>query len=126
MPIKPENRDRYPDDWPQIVAAVRKRAGDRCECRGECGTRGAKKAACAVPDLQGRCRAVHGQPNPRTGSLVVLTTAHLDDQPETRDLNLLRSMCQACHLAYDTLLHRANRRDSRDAASGQLSLGETA
>lgn len=37
MPIKPENRRRYPKDWKAIVAAVRVRSGGRCECEGECG-----------------------------------------------------------------------------------------
>lgn len=31
MPIKPENRDRYPADWPQIRERILRRAGGRCE-----------------------------------------------------------------------------------------------
>jgi hypothetical protein len=31
MPIRPENRRRYPKDWKAIVAQVRERSGDRCE-----------------------------------------------------------------------------------------------
>lgn len=31
MPIKPENRARYPADWPAIRAAILERAGRRCE-----------------------------------------------------------------------------------------------
>lgn len=31
MPIKPENRARYPRDWPNISAGIRERAGHRCE-----------------------------------------------------------------------------------------------
>lgn len=31
MPIKPENRARYPADWPAIRAAILERAGQRCE-----------------------------------------------------------------------------------------------
>ncbi|WP_230949696.1 hypothetical protein [Burkholderia pseudomultivorans] len=31
MPIKPENRTRYPANWKQIVEAVRERSGNRCE-----------------------------------------------------------------------------------------------
>ena len=38
MPIRPENRRRYPKDWKAISARVRfERAGGRCECSGECG-----------------------------------------------------------------------------------------
>lgn len=31
MPIKPENRARYPADWPAISASIRARASNRCE-----------------------------------------------------------------------------------------------
>jgi hypothetical protein len=31
MPIKPENKARYPKDWPAIRAAILERAGHRCE-----------------------------------------------------------------------------------------------
>lgn len=34
MPIKPENRHRYPRDWKQIHAAILTRAGHSCE---QCG-----------------------------------------------------------------------------------------
>ncbi|RUQ28768.1 MAG: hypothetical protein EKK68_14035 [Candidatus Competibacteraceae bacterium] len=30
MPIKPENRHRYPKDWKAIRAAILERAGHRC------------------------------------------------------------------------------------------------
>lgn len=31
MPIRPENRARYPKDWPAISASIRERAAHRCE-----------------------------------------------------------------------------------------------
>nr|WP_115626123.1 hypothetical protein [Afipia felis] len=34
MPIRAENKARYPADWPQISASIRERAGNKCE---ECG-----------------------------------------------------------------------------------------
>jgi hypothetical protein len=37
MPIRPSERARYPVDWPAISLAIRERAGQGCECRGECG-----------------------------------------------------------------------------------------
>lgn len=37
MPIRPENRARYPKDWKQVRARIMERAENRCECRGECG-----------------------------------------------------------------------------------------
>ncbi len=36
MPIKPENRARYPKEWPAIRAAILERAQHRCEWPG-CG-----------------------------------------------------------------------------------------
>lgn len=96
MPIRAENRDRYPTDWPLISRFIRfDRAGGRCECRGECGH-----------DHGGRCDAFHRQPHPLTTSKVVLTVAHLDHTPENCDDDNLRAMCQRCHLAYDMPMKR--------------------
>lgn len=115
MPIRPENRDRYPADWRAISLAIKERAGWRCECVGECG-RGTHT---------GRCPNQQGQPAYGTGSKVVLTTAHLNHTPEDcRDDNL-RAMCQGCHLHYDRDHHRetaARTRAAALAAAGQLAL----
>jgi hypothetical protein len=89
MPIRPENRARYPKDWKQIVARVRERSGDKCE------------GSPAFPD----CRADNGQPHPITGSKVVLTTGHLNHVPEDCDLSNLKHWCQRCHLVYDANHH---------------------
>lgn len=121
MPIRPENRDRYPADWADISRRIRfGRAGGQCECTGQCGTRGAARACltedeaeAAYAGRQGsvpwpRCQAVQGYPS-RSGWKVILTTAHLDDTPENcADDNLL-AMCQGCHLSYDIRIHVANR-----------------
>lgn len=93
MPIRPENRARYPADWPAISARIRARAGDRCE------------GSPAFPE----CRAENGKPHPVTGSRVVLTVAHLNHTPEDcRDANL-RAWCQKCHNTYDAPHRRASR-----------------
>lgn len=34
MPIKPENRHRYPKNWPEIRERIRARSGNRCEWCG--------------------------------------------------------------------------------------------
>ncbi|VXC80226.1 MT-A70 family methyltransferase [Sphingomonas sp. 8AM] len=102
MPISPENRTRYPRGWPAISLRIRKeRAGDRCECQGECGH-----------DHDGRCGELNGKPHSVTGSTVVLTVAHLDDTPENCADGNLRAMCQRCHLAYDRDTHVANLRET--------------
>jgi hypothetical protein len=99
MPIKPENRARYPANWKSIVAQVRERSGNRCE------------GSPRWPE----CRAENGEPHPETGSKVVLTTAHLDHVPENCDLSNLRHWCQRCHLVYDAEHHAQNARETRRA-----------
>lgn len=111
-PIRPENRDRYPDDWPEISLEIKVRAGWRCECRGECG-RGTH---------EGRCPNEHGKPAYGTGSKVVLTTAHLDHVPENCASENLRAWCQGCHLHYDREHHAQTRAETirrRRAEAGQ-------
>jgi hypothetical protein len=92
MPIRPENRSRYPTDWPlrsRFVRLVRSRG--RCEV------------------WQGGCGAQNGRPHPVTGARVVLTTAHVyDDRPESAGLLNLAAWCQLCHNR-----HRAARRRAR-------------
>lgn len=109
MPIRPENRDRYPTDWRAIATRIKQvRAGGRCECTGECGR----------ATHEGRCPNRHGGLAYDTGSTVVLTVAHLDHQPEHCDDTNLRAMCQGCHLHYDrdhhTLTASATRRAARN------------
>jgi hypothetical protein len=87
MPIRKENKGRYPPNWKSISYHIRfVRAGGRCE---------------GAPDIYPDCRAVHGQPHPVTGSKVVLTTAHLNPPIENCAESNLRALCQRCHLAYD-------------------------
>lgn len=89
MPIKPENRARYPSNWKAVVEQVRARSGNRCE------------GSPMFPD----CRVSHGENHPDTGSLVILTTGHLDHTPENCNLANLRHWCQRCHLVYDAKHH---------------------
>ena len=92
MPIRPENRKRYPKNWPEISVRIRVvRAKNQCEqtINGE------------------RCAALNGKPHPITGSIVVLTVAHLDHRPENCADENLKAMCQRCHLRYDAHHHKA-------------------
>ena len=86
MPIRPENRARYPKDWKLRSRFVRFfRARNRCEW----------------------CGAENGQPHPVTGSKVVLTTAHVfDHRPESASLLNLAALCQKCHNAHDAKMRR--------------------
>lgn len=94
MPIRPENRARYPADWKRISLAIRERANQRCEA----------------------CGAANGEPHPVTGSRVVLTVAHLDHQPENCTPENLRAWCQRCHNAYDAPMRAAGVKARRRAA----------
>lgn len=115
MPIRPENRDRYPADWDAISRAAKDRADWRCACTGHCG-RGTHT---------GRCPNRHGHGAYDTGSLVILTTAHLNHQPEDCRPENLVPMCQGCHLHMDRAHHlvtAALTRAAALAAAGQLAL----
>lgn len=124
MPIRPENRHRYGYDWPEFSRLIRfERAKGRCECEGECG-RGTHK---------GRCPNKHGEAAYGTGSKVILTVAHLTHEPECREPDKVKAMCQGCHLHYDKHHHaqtayrtrkeRANTEDMFDVASNAVSSG---
>lgn len=144
-PIRPENRGRYPDDWPEIRAAVLARAGHRCECRGECGhdhaaevdpewvaTQASLRALGQIEPATEhdppRCSEIHQTPAEYARGMVVLTVAHLDHQPEHNDPSNLRAMCQRCHLAHDREHHTQTRAETRrraTEAAGQLAITET-
>lgn len=101
MPIRPEERARYPRDWSRISRDIRQnRARWVCE---------------SVPGGE-RCLAVHGEAHPMTGAKVILTVAHLDHQPENCAPENLRALCQRCHNRYDAA-HRAAGRKARQAVA---------
>jgi hypothetical protein len=129
MPIKPENKARYPSNWKEIRTRILKRAGDCCEqCRvanGDMIVRGIDKDAgtfqrfegdgevYAADDgrLLGRCKASEYCGNRWTR--IVLTIAHLDHVPEHCDDDNLKALCQRCHLAYDAEHHAETARQTR-------------
>lgn len=118
MPIRPENRARYPKNWKAISARIRfERAGGRCECTGHCGQ-----------DHGDRCPAKHGEAHPDTGAIVVLTTMHLDHEPENCGDDNLLAGCQRCHNRYDAPKRRAGivERQRALAVVCELPLGEAA
>lgn len=102
MPIKPENKNRYPKNWKQIRLEILDRAKNSCEF----------------------CGAVNYHPHPTTGSKVVLTIAHLDHTPENCSPENLKALCQKCHLSYDKEHHAKNARKTRDNKTGTLRLFE--
>lgn len=119
MPIRPEMRALYPPEWPLISDYIRfDRAMGRCECDGRCGGRYCQ----ARLGITARCPNYHGDPNVVTRSKVVLTTAHLDNDPPNCDPGNLLALCQQCHLSLDRDLHAATRAANREKRDNQMSL----
>jgi 5-methylcytosine-specific restriction endonuclease McrA len=122
MPIRPENKARYPKDWPQISRAIRARAGQKCEkCAAPNGelvkrlTSGRYGEGAAYMLESGHIYSAEdgrlmGKDYPAAYAQdyvkVVLTVAHLDHQPENCDPANLRAWCQRCHNAYDAPMRR--------------------
>lgn len=120
MPIKPENRARYPANWPEVRQRILRRALYRCEhdgCRAMHRELGYWLDGTWVP----LPRILRDAGHDRAGKVVacsdgrelkiimiVLTIAHLDHQPENCADDNLRAWCQRHHLAYDAEHHRAN------------------
>lgn len=118
MPIDSRVRHFYRREWHQLSREIRQeRAKNRCECRGECGAHG------------DRCSAEHGEKHPVTGGEVVLTVAHLDQDPREHDPARLRAMCQRCHITYDRQPEQTARRHAiylEIAGQQRLQLGDAA
>lgn len=117
MPIRPELRQHYGKSWRATRAAILERAGNTCECTGQCGSGGHdfEGGRCAAPNAVTIWRDLD---TPSSWTLraqswsrpvrVVLTVAHLnqvagDDRPEH-----LLALCQLCHLRLDRHQHAAN------------------
>lgn len=143
MPIRPENKARYPKDWSTISSQIRARADNKCE---ECG----------VPNYELGGRAPDGTwhkalplgekllklewPAPGDHAWcsgydldplrivkIVLTVAHLDHQPENCAPENLKCWCQRCHNRYDMVERKKGiaERARLSRASGDLFAAET-
>lgn len=123
MPVRAENKARYPADWKLVSQSIRERANHRCE---ECGVGnhewgwrdrdGTWNVAKRGPLIEAYGRDAKPPFYIRTSEghdikiiEIVLTTAHLDHTPENCDLSNLKALCQRCHLRLDVDHHRASR-----------------
>lgn len=110
MPVKSENKHLYPINWPEISYYIRfVRADGRCEVCGAINYSYVNRESreLCLPDEYDAIR-------------IILTTAHLDHNPENiDDLNLI-AMCQRCHNRWDKFHRRKTRREAR--LKGQLKL----
>lgn len=138
MPIRPENRARYPKDWPAISRRIRfERAGNCCE---QCGVPNhalggrtpdgqwhkARNTGCdrrlPEPGSDWWCDGPNGAHMLRIVR-IVLTVAHLDHTPENCDDENLRAWCQRCHNLYDAKMRRDGIRARAFANQMTLDLG---
>ena len=109
MPIRPEERSRYPKDWPDIRARIRARAGDKCEL-------------CGVPNhcrIQRTAKGWDYALSGEDGVYIVCTVMHLDHIPENCADDNLRFACQKCHNGYDAKHRAAGIRERRESETPQ-------
>ena len=136
MPIRPENRARYPKEWPQIRATILERADHKCEkCKAPNRTRIARGAGddegtymLDTADVYCAETGEHlGQTHMSNYEVlrmtdVVLTIAHLDHVPENCDPENLRAWCQRCHLRYDAAHHAETAQKTRRSGRAMADL----
>lgn len=121
MPIRPQHRNFYPIDWPQLSALIRfERAKGRCEhCSRPHGQlvchlgdgRWWDAERLTWRDDRGRALRKRG-PSPVEGgptTRVYLATAHLDHDPGNNHPRNLAALCQRCHLRHDRADNRLRR-----------------
>lgn len=121
MPI---DRSKYSKNWDEISRAIRDRSGGRCECLGECGhNHYMENGEFVLVSESFRCSAVNREPNPITGSIVVLTVAHLDHDTTNNNSGNLRAFCQRCHNTYDAPFRRKNA--ARTRRQNQIAAGQS-
>lgn len=147
MPIKPENRARYPKDWPAISRAAKERAGWHCQHPGCLAQQYAAgwwrqtmrahvwvaewpRDGVFMGQTYADARAVaagmyaaQGESGPAP-VIIVLTIAHLDHTPENCADDNLRAWCQRHHLAYDAEHHKITAYRTRRAAAQTADLFE--
>jgi len=100
MPIRPENKNRYPKNWKEIREKILTRAG---QVRDEAG-KIIKEACCEW------CKAENHMDHPIRDFDVVLTVAHMDHMPENCEDDNLFALCQWCHNSYDAQNRAKNRK----------------
>ena len=126
MPIKPENKKRYPANWKEISLHIRtNRAKNKCEF---CKIRNydiIKRLDDGEYRHPSQCEwdTVNDYLNNGYSMLqalklmgltkIVLTVAHLDHNPSNCDYSNLRALCQYCHNKYDRKHRNETRKNSK-------------
>lgn len=112
MPIKPENKLRYPENWLEIRERIRTRANDKCE---ECGVVNRSWINRITREICTR--------DEDDAIRVVCTTAHLDHTPENCEDDNLKFLCQRCHNRYDIKHRKETRHSTRMKDQLEMSFG---
>ena len=135
MPIRPEMKARYPENWEEIRQRILIRAGHKCEwcyvknhwlggrdCTGKFHE--AKYLGCdrSLPS-PGEWAWCEGANEKLRIIRIVLTIAHVHDhRPENCADDNLAALCQRCHNLHDAPMRRAGRYERERAlmATGDL------
>lgn len=129
------NRSNYPPNWDEISRQEREAAGNKCR---RCGVPNHSLVQRNVRDkeewiayiiehdhyLHVSGQVIEWDPkgdwtNPVE---VVLTVAHVDQNPQNNHPDNLRAWCQRCHLNHDRPFNIEKTRRKRAIASGQLAI----
>ncbi|MCK9568868.1 hypothetical protein M0R72_08005 [Candidatus Pacearchaeota archaeon] len=135
MPISPDKKHLYAENWKEIRARILERAENKCEF---CGV---PNHVLGFRDSEGEfwCAPTEKCYDPRDIDFylpmlefddlfaetpgaklirIVLTIAHLDNDPTNNDEdNNLRALCQKCHNKHDVPYRKANRSHTRATKS---------
>lgn len=129
MPIKPENKKLYPNNWKEIRNDILTRANNCCEfCKVSNKSflvyRNNKIDDIVKPDDKFYNDALKQYSTRNKWSccedgkiikyriaLVVLTIAHLDQNPTHNDYSNLKALCQKCHNTLDVPFRAQHRRN---------------
>lgn len=136
MPIKHENKARYPANWKTVRAAILERAHNCCEqCKVPNRSRIARGGGPDIDTYQMDDAEVYcantgkhlGRRRMSEYNLlrmvdIVLTIGHLDHMPENCDPANLRAWCQRCHLRYDAAHHAETARETRRSRLNNMEL----
>ena len=135
MPIRPENKARYPKDWAEISVATKQRAGWKCQ-HSDCLARQYSigswrreghdphrwEEQYEPPATYAEARSIAAEAwwevqhlGGDKLTIIVLTVAHLNHTPEDVRPENLAVMCQRHHLAYDADLHKRTSYATRKA-----------
>jgi len=136
MPIKSENKDKYPKNWKWYRAAILHRAGNKCEeCGVDNGAHGHRDPSGRFWSMNEDFEWIHNNPpelHPDFGDAfkmikIVLTVAHLDHDPTNNEFSNLKALCQKCHFGHDRKDNIKKARETRrkkEESAGQKFLFE--